>query len=262
MDLQLRGRLALVTGASSGIGQGIAEALAAEGCDLHIVARSGDKLARVAAEITSRYAVRVNSTVADLSDPQSTTLIAQRCPSAGILVNCAGAVITGRLEEIEITDLRTSWEVKVFSYIALSKVYLAVMREAGKGVVLNVIGRMGHMPNPNHIGPSMANAALIAFTRAAGIDSMRWGVRVIGLSPGPVQTPRLEHILKRRADMEFGDASRFSEYFRDMPAGRPARVDEIADVAAFLVSDRAAYISATVVAVDGGMEDRAPGRHR
>ena len=111
MDLGLQGRKALITGASKGIGEAIARALAAEGCDIALAARSGDRLCSIASELAETHGIKVEAIPIDLSDRGSAEILSQRIPNADILINNSGAIPAGRLDEI---TWRATWDLKVF----------------------------------------------------------------------------------------------------------------------------------------------------
>ena len=114
MDLGLQGRKALITGASKGIGEAIARALAAEGCDIALAARSGDRLCSIASELAETHGIKVEAIPIDLSDRGSAEILSQRIPNADILINNSGAIPAGRLDEIDEITWRATWDLKVF----------------------------------------------------------------------------------------------------------------------------------------------------
>jgi NAD(P)-dependent dehydrogenase (short-subunit alcohol dehydrogenase family) len=256
MDLKLTGRRALVTGASKGIGLSVAKWLAAEGVALALVARSADDLRRAAEAIRTASRVTVETLAADLSQASARHAVAARFGDVDILVNNAGAVPRGALEAVDEATWRAAWDLKVFGYVDMTRIYFARMKAAGRGVILNVIGAGGERLDFNYIAGSTGNAALIAFTRALGAHSLDFGVRVLGVNPGPVATERFERLNRQRAAAELGDPERWAEKFRHLPRGRPATCDEIAASVVFLASDLASYTSGTVVTIDGGLVHR------
>jgi NAD(P)-dependent dehydrogenase (short-subunit alcohol dehydrogenase family) len=253
MDLGLSGRTALVTGASRGIGLAVARRLAEEGCALHLAARTEADLLKVADEISGRHRVAVAIHPVDLANGVNAAALALECDEVDILVNNAGAIPRGALTEMDEARWRQAWELKLFGYINLTREVYAAMRRRGQGVIVNVIGFAGEVPSAGYIAGSTANAALMMFTRALGGESHRFGVRVVGVNPGRTATDRLVTQMRAKAKAELGDAARWRELLKDLPFGRPAAPEEIADVVAFLASDRAAYVSGTVVTVDGGL---------
>jgi 3-oxoacyl-[acyl-carrier protein] reductase len=259
MDLGLAGKRALVTGASRGIGLAIAQALAAEGCDLDIAGRTRATL-DAAADALRRAAPRsdVLVHVADLGAVADQERLAAACAGADILINNAGAAAAGSLDETTDTGWRASWDLKVFGYINLARAFYQAMKARRGGVILNVIGYAGERHNAKYIIGSTGNAALMAFTRTAGSESPDSGVRILGINPGYTATDRAEAQLRAFAQKKFGDAARWREIEQDfnLPFGRMAKPQEIADAAAFLVSPRASYISGTIVTVDGGATHR------
>jgi NAD(P)-dependent dehydrogenase (short-subunit alcohol dehydrogenase family) len=252
MDLGLQGRTALITGGSKGIGRAVAEVLAAEGCHLHLAAREEQALKAAQQAIRQRCNVAVTIHPIDLGARGSAAQLAERAGDCDILVNNAGAIPFGSLEAIDEERWRQAWDLKVFGYINLTRAYHARMVKRGKGVIVNVIGQGGERMDGNYIAGAAGNAGLFAFTRALGADSIDKGVRVVGVSPGPVATERLVTLTKARSQRELGDASRWEELMAGLPMGRAAKPEEIADLVAFVASDRAAYISGVVYAIDGG----------
>ena len=258
MNLELKGKTALVTGASKGIGLGVAETLAAEGAHLHICSRTEADLRAAKERIEKTHGVKVAIHPLDLSQSSSVKELAQACSDVDILVNNAGAIPGGDLEAINEELWREAWDLKVFGYVNLTREMLRRMKARGHGVIVNVIGLAGERPNAGYIAGSAGNASLMAFTRALGAGSLDYGVRVVAVNPGPVETDRNVYLNKIRAKAELGDEGRWRELYKKMPLGRAASVREVADTVVYLASPRAAYISGTVVTVDGGISGRAP----
>ena len=252
MDLNLTGSTALVTGASRGIGFAIAQGLAREGCHLHLAARTAADLESARKKILDECDVRVGCHALDLSESESIAKLAERCGQVDILVNNAGGIPAARLGDIDEARWRKAWDLKVFGYINLTREVYRVMQEKKRGVIVNVIGVSGERLRQDYIAGSTGNAALMAFTKTLGGESVDYGVRVLGVNPGQIDTDRLRSRFEPRAKAELGDASRWRELLRNAPFGRLARADEIADVVVWLASPRASYVSGTIVTVDGG----------
>jgi hypothetical protein len=256
MDLKLSGRTALVTGGSRGIGFGIAQSLAAEGCHLHLASRSGPDLEAARNKLTAAHKVNVTTHALDLAVSENARKLGETCRDVDILVNNAGAIPQGTLTGLDEKAWRDSWDLKVFGYINLSRAIYAAMCQRKRGVIVNIIGGAGERPTAGYVAGSMANAGLMAFSRALGAESPGHGVRVIGLNPSATATDRGVMRWRNQAQKDLGDPERWRELTRGFPFGRPATVEEIADVVAFLCSDRASYVSGTVISVDGGAAAR------
>ena len=259
MDLHLKGKEALITGASKGIGFAVACALAQEGCNVHLASRAKDSLNTAANAIRAKYPlVQVKEWVADLSAQNDRSRLIDACSHVDILINNAGSNPGGDLLNTPTQVWRTSWDLKVFGYIDFSRSMLEHMKKRGKGVILNVIGIAGEKLQAQYIIGSTGNAALIAFTKALGSQSCDFGVRVLGVNPGMTMTDRGVKMLKGWSLTKFGTDEKWQDFEQGMnlPFGRMAQPSEVADVVAFLVSDRASYVSGTNVNVDGGIVHR------
>jgi short-subunit dehydrogenase len=157
MDLNLTGRTALITGGSKGIGLAIAKSLAAEGCHVHLAARTASELDKVADEMRTRHSVEVTTHPADLSDSAQVKTIAAACRDIDILVNSAGGIPRGTLIEIGEETWRRAWDLKVFGCINLTREIYRGMCQRGKGVIINIVGSpaTGRMPITSPAAPRM-----------------------------------------------------------------------------------------------------------
>ncbi len=251
MELNLKGKVALITGGSRGIGRACAEAMGSEGCILHLAARDKSALSAAKEHFESAFGIQVSIHPTDLSRGDEARALAETCAEIDILVNNAGAIPRGDLWQIEEPRWREAWDLKVFGYINLCRAVYARMRSRGKGVIINVIGAAGERPRIEYIAGGMANASLMALTRALGARSLRDGIRVVGVNPGLIKTERLEALLRTGAQARFNDAERWRELMpKDPPPGEP---QDIARLVAFLASDCARCITGTVVTADGGV---------
>ncbi|GGE03758.1 short-chain dehydrogenase [Aureimonas endophytica] len=257
MDLRLGGKTVLITGASQGIGAGLARAFAEEGCHLILTARSIDKLEALRAEIAASHpASEIRLVPCDLTETGAAERLCEMAGDIDILVNNAGVIPSGSLFDVDEAKWRAGWELKVYGYINLCRLYYPRMKAAGGGVIINNIGNGGEISDPRYIAGAVGNASLMAFTRALGGSSLDDGIRVVGVNPGPVDTDRIYNMLKKRAVDLYGDEARFGELAKTYPLGRPAHVHEITDLIVFLASFRSGYTSGTIMTVDGGIASR------
>ncbi len=257
MDLALRGRHAVVTGASKGIGLACADRLAQEGCAVTLVARNEAELERARMSLQA-HGTPVSCLALDLSDSRNVDRLADARGQADILVNNAGAIPAGRLPDIDEVRWRAAWDLKVFGYINLTRRFYAAMKARGHGNIVNVVGAGGERVDAGYIAGSSGNAALIAFTRALGGSSAADNIRVTGVNPGPVLTERLEALLRDRATEAHGTPDRWREFLSHLPFGRAATAEEIGAVVAFLASDLSGYTTGSMLTIDGGMGARGP----
>jgi NAD(P)-dependent dehydrogenase (short-subunit alcohol dehydrogenase family) len=256
MDLNLKGRKALVTGGSKGIGLSIAHFLAAEGCSLSLVARSEADLAQARDQLRGEHGVSVTVHAMNLAERGRAKELAAKCGDTDILVNNAGSIPRGSVEEIDEERWRAAWDLKVFGYINMCREFYRLMKARGGGVIINILGNGGEALDAGYICGGAGNASLMAFTRALGGQSARDGVRVVGVNPGPVATERLIGLMKTEASKRLGDEGRWQEFSKGFPFGRAATVEEIAATVALLASERSSYTTGTIVTIDGGMVNR------
>jgi NAD(P)-dependent dehydrogenase (short-subunit alcohol dehydrogenase family) len=258
MDLDLKGRTVMITGASRGIGEAVAKAMAREGCNLVLTATDAAKLAQLASDLKNAYAIEIETFALDLSKHENVKALADVGGHCDILVNNAGAIPRGSLYEVTPEAWRLGWDLKVFGYIDLTRYLLPRMAERKRGVIINIIGMAGERPEPKYIATCCGNAALMMFTQCIGGESMRDGVRVLGVNPGPIMSDRHRRGAERVAEHELGSKDRWPELYKRFPIGRPGRVEEVADAVAFLASDRASYMSGEIIRIDAGLKVRDP----
>src|SRR5579864_9234254 len=227
MELNLRGRTALVTGASKGIGLASAECLAAEGVNVILVSRTQADLDAARQKIIARHNVNVQVHAYDLSDSRNVDKLVAEHPGIDILVNNAGAIPAGDLQQITEDRWRQAWDLKVFGYINMSRRFYAEMKSRGRGVIINILGMAGERMDAGYIAGSTGNAGLMAFTKTLGGAAPADNLRVVGINPGAIATDRLVTMMKKRAHDKLGDANRWEELMQPLPFNRAGSPEEI-----------------------------------
>jgi NAD(P)-dependent dehydrogenase (short-subunit alcohol dehydrogenase family) len=220
---------------------------------LHLAARSGDELKKLKSEILAKNKIKVELYPGDLSTTQSMVNLAKSAGEVDILFNNAGDIPAGTVESLTDAEWRRGFDLKVFGYINLTREVYDRMKKRGSGVIINDIGNSGENWDYNYVAGSTGNAAIMSFTKAIGGVSLDFGIRVVGVNPGPIATDRMIRMMKRRAHDNLGDEARWQEYLKDYPGGRMGTDQEVADLVTFLASPLAGYITGTIVTIDGGI---------
>ena len=258
MDLGIKGRRALVTGASLGIGRAVAEELAREGCDVAMVARTEDTLRRAADDIARATGRRVLAVPADASVPEAIIEAVQQATqelggSIDILVNNAGSTPEDGIDRVDFAKWQYSIALKQFGYARFAQLVLPAMRAQKWGRIVNVIGRSGHQPRPVYLAGGAVNAGLLNFTKALAEDCAKDNILVTGVNPGPIDTPRWRSLREAAARTHGITANQYDgRAIASVPLGRIGTSEEVAAVVLFLCSERASFVTGEIVNVDGG----------
>lgn len=257
MDLGLKGKNALVTGGSRGIGRATALALSAEGARVAIAAREKAALEEVASAVEAGTGYRPVVIPTDCTCPPEVAtmvrVVVEKLGGLDILVNSVGAAKGGNFLELTEADWEESLALKLRGQIRCCREALPIMRARGGGVIVNVIGHRGKQPDGRALPAGVANAGLINFTVGLAQEEARHGVRIVGVNPAPVETRRLQSVFETEArilGITVEEVRR--RWLAHVPLGRAASPEEIADVIVFLASERASFVTGTMVHVDGG----------
>jgi NAD(P)-dependent dehydrogenase (short-subunit alcohol dehydrogenase family) len=256
MDLGLKGKSVLVTGGSKGIGLACAAAFAREGARVAIASRSAANLAAGIASLRAagHEAVAIE---ADLIQPDAAQAMVEAAQRAlgpiDVLVNSAGAARRGAPESLAVHAWHDAMDAKYFSYVHAMHAVLPAMLARKGGNIVNIVGIGGKVASPWHLPGGAANAALMLVTAGLAHAHGHAGVRVNAINPGVTMTDRVKdgHTAEAAAQKVSMD-----EFLRRtearIPLGRIAHPEEIANVAVFLASDRASYVTGVVLGMDGG----------
>jgi NAD(P)-dependent dehydrogenase (short-subunit alcohol dehydrogenase family) len=258
MDLGLRGRRAIVTGGSKGLGRAIAAELIAEGAEVAICARDAAELRRTAAELSAAGGSGTATALpCDVTDPaQVESFVADAAAALGgidILVNNAGAATPGRFGELTDADWQRDIDVKLFSQIRCIRAALPHLRRSEAPRVINVNAVYGRYPDPVFMATSANRASCLGLAKALSMELGAEGILVNSVNIGFVVTPQWENIRARRAPDSSADEFFGALATKEVPLGRFGRPDEVAGVVTFLASDRASYITGASIDVAGGM---------
>src|SRR6266571_2611329 len=257
MDLGLRGKTALVTGGSRGIGRAVAAVLAREGARVAICARSKTALESAAREIERVAGTAPAQVMADLSRLEEVSRAVEaardRLGGVDILVNNAGAIRGGDFLKTPDEQWLMDWNLKLHGYIRMSRTVFPIMQSHGGGRICNVIGAAARNPSPTYLPGGAANAALINFTKGLADLGAPSRILVTAVTPAATRTERWDSLMVQQA----AAAGKTVEAFRadaeqSYPLGRIAASEDIADLVCFLVSARASFITGICITVDGG----------
>jgi 3-oxoacyl-[acyl-carrier protein] reductase len=257
MNFGLNGKTALVTGASMGIGKAVALALAAEGTSVVIAARHQDTLDGAVAEIRNSTQGDISGIAADCSRPAEVDrLVAgavERLGRVDILVNAIGMARGGDFLRLSDGDWEESLALKLMGQIRCCRAVLPHMLQHGWGRIVNISGTQWKRPLPTSMPAGVANAGLVNFTKALAEEVGSRNILVNVVSPGPINTRRIEYLIEQRA-ASIGvprDEVR-AEFLREVTLGRFGEPSEVAHVIVFLVSELSTFVTGAVIDVDGG----------
>lgn len=256
MDLGLTGKVAIVTGGSRGIGLAVASRLTREGAKVAICARDQTRLEEAAQRLRS-------SRTDILAHPADTCQEAQRAAfvdrvlgefgRVDILVNNAGTHLRGTVDDMADADLQRQLDDKLFGYLGMIRLVLPAMRRQGDGRIVNIVGQACRHPHPDRLPSGVANAAAMAMTKLVADAVARDNIRVNAVCPQYIETELVAGTIEREMRLRGVDrATAAAGFTRANVVGRLGTPEEVADLVAFLVSDRADFVCGTSVSVDGG----------
>jgi 3-oxoacyl-[acyl-carrier protein] reductase len=253
VELGLKGKVAVVTGGTEGIGRATALRLAKEGAKVAICARGQDKLDKTAAEL-KKAGGDVLAVAADMSKAADIErfmkAVVDRFGRVDILVNNAGTSARGKFLEIEDKTWASDIELKVFGAIRCSRLAVPHMKKNGGGRIVNITISGAKQPGAESYPTSVSRAAGLAITKALSKEFARDNILVNTVCIGKIKSGQHE----RRYTKEGRSAETYyKEVSKDIPLGRVGEAEEVADVITFLVSDAASYVTGTSVNLDGGI---------
>jgi 3-oxoacyl-[acyl-carrier protein] reductase len=253
LELGLKGKVAVVTGASEGIGRATAIRLALEGARVAICARRPEPLAKTADEISARGG-EAYAHAADMTKPGDIEgfirAAADRYGRIDILVNNAGSSVRGPFEQVEEKLWHQDIELKVFGAIRACRLALPYMKKQGGGRIVNISTVAGKQPDAASGPTSVSRAAGLALTKALSKEYARHNILVNAVCIGKIKSGQHE---RRIARDKLVPEEYYAKVSKEIPMGRVGEPEEVANVIAFLVSDAASYVTGTSVNLDGGM---------
>ncbi len=248
IPINLEGRRAIVTGGGRGIGRQIAVSLAEAGADVCITARSLDQL-EATADLVRKRGRKALVEKGDARLPETAQMVVdktlQEFAGVDILINNAGMEMMKPLFECEPADFDQVMQVNVKSMVMFTKAAGEHMKKQGSGRIVNMASTGSFIAGPGQSLYHASKAACAHFTKAAAIEWARYGITVNAVAPGWIDTELISHLT--------GDREKLDKYLKAVPLRRLGKPEEVAPAAAFLCSDLAAYMTGTVVVIDGGL---------
>lgn len=251
MKIDLKGRTAVVTGGSRGLGEAMAKSLAEAGTQIALVARDRARLEAVRDSLAAHGAV-AEVYVADVTREDEVSKLADavkaRFGNPQILINSAGINLRKNLVDFTLEEFRSVLDSSLISTFLMCRAFVPGMKGTGYGRVLNMSSIMSHVSLPGRAAYSSAKAALLGLTRALALELAADGVTVNGISPGPIGTD-MNRSLMNNPELN-------AQFLANLPVGRWGKVEEIGALACYLCSDAAGFITGTDILIDGGWTAR------
>ncbi len=258
MELGIAGRVAIVTGGSRGIGRAVAERLCREGASVAICARNRESLKEAQQSLETLEGGRVLTVEADLTEPDAAERVVEATAGTwgriDILVNNAGAARGVPFDELTQELWLENLQLKLFGYLRMARLVLPHLRRNGWGRIVNVAGLAGLQPSPLSMPIGLNNAGILNVMKALADGEAGHNILVTTVCPGSILTERQTRLLRdvaKAKGVSFEAAQ--TEATSAIPLRRMGRPEEVADIVAFLASERASYITGSLVIVDGGL---------
>jgi 3-oxoacyl-[acyl-carrier protein] reductase len=258
MDLKLRGKRALVTGASRGLGYAIAQTLAQEGAIIALNGRSADSLSAAAKKLAQENGVRVEPLPGDVSDPavpaQLVGQTADLLEGLDLLVTNTGGPPSGQFESFDDNTWQAAVDLALMSHVRLIRAALPHLRQSDAASVLTLTSYSVKQPIPNLVLSNSVRAATVGLTKSLALELGGDGIRFNSILPAWTETERVGELMSYRADVNGTTVEHeTAKQAAESPFGRMATPQEFANAAVFLLSPAASYITGVMLTVDGGM---------
>jgi 3-oxoacyl-[acyl-carrier protein] reductase len=258
MDLQLKDKRALVTGASRGLGYAIALGLAREGCHVAINSRDAGKISNAANTLAQETGAKVIGLACDVADPDvPKQLIGDAVRAMGgldILVTNAGGPPAGAFESFDEATWQKAIDLSFMSHVRLIRAALPHLRQSQAASVLTMTSYSVKQPIPNLVLSNSIRAATVGLTKSLALELGKDGIRFNSILPGWTETERVVELMTFRANQNGTTVEEeIAKQSKDSPLGRMGTPEEFANAAMFLVSPAASYITGVMLTVDGGM---------
>jgi NAD(P)-dependent dehydrogenase (short-subunit alcohol dehydrogenase family) len=251
MESGLKGRSAVITGGSRGLGEAMAKALAAAGAEIALVARDRARLERVREDITTSGG-SAEVFVADVTRENEVATLAEeinaRFGRPQILINNAGINVRKPLVDYTLEEFRSVLDTSLTAAFLMCRAFVPGMQGTGYGRILNMTSTMSHVSLPGRTAYSSAKSALLGLTRALALELAAERITVNGISPGPIAT---DMNLALMSDPQVN-----AQFLSNTPVGRWGKVEEVGSLACYLCSDAAGFITGTDILIDGGWTAR------
>jgi NAD(P)-dependent dehydrogenase (short-subunit alcohol dehydrogenase family) len=251
MKIDLKGRTAVITGGSRGLGEAMAKALAGAGAQIALVARDHTRLERVRDDIASQGGA-AEVFIADVTREDEVATVTEeikaRLGRPRILINNAGINVRKDLVDFTLDEFRGVIDASLISTFLMCRAFVPGMKGSGYGRILNMTSIMSHVSIAGRTAYSSAKAALLGLTKALALELAGDGITVNGISPGPIGT---DMNLALMSNPEVN-----AQFMTNIPVGRWGKVEEIGALACYLCSDAAGFITGTDILIDGGWTAR------
>ena len=251
MKIELKGRIAVISGGSRGLGESMAKALAGAGARIALVARDRERLQKVQRDISANGA-EAEFFLADVTREDQVAKLAEeikkRFGNPQILINSAGINLRKNLVDFTLEEFRSVVDGSLISTFLMCRAFVPGMKGTGYGRILNMSSIMSHVSLAGRTAYSSAKAALLGLTRGLALELAQDRITVNGISPGPIGTD-MNLALMNNPELN-------AQFLANLPLGRWGQVEEVGALACYLCSDAAGFITGTDILIDGGWTAR------